>query len=86
MIEIELNGAHIRIEPGVELATLSTVSVGVSGHPVIALRSDLKVVLAEQPVDFRESVHTLSAVVGEALRANPYCGDVFVLRSSAWMN
>jgi transposase len=51
------------------------------GHPVIALRSDLKVVLAAQPVDFRKSVHTLSALVSEALRANPYCGDVFVFRS-----
>jgi transposase len=48
---------------------------------VIALRPDLKVVLAAQPVDFRKSVHTLSALVSEALRANPYCGDVFVFRS-----
>ena len=42
---------------------------------------DLKVVLAAQPVDFCKSVHTLSALVSEALRANPYCGDVFVFRS-----
>jgi len=48
---------------------------------VIALRPDLKVVVAAQPVDFRKSVHTLSALVSEALRANPYCGDVFVFRS-----
>ena len=48
---------------------------------MIALRSDLKVVLAARPVDFRKSVHTLSALVSEALRANPYCGDVFVFRS-----
>ncbi|GLR91015.1 hypothetical protein [Bradyrhizobium iriomotense] len=39
---------------------------------MIALRPDLKVVLAAQPVDFRKSVHTLSALVSEALRANPY--------------
>ena len=39
-------------------------------HPLIALRPDLKVVLAAQPVDFRKSVHTLSALVSEALRAN----------------
>src|SRR5436309_3551351 len=37
--------------------------------------------LAAQPVDFRKSVHTLSALVSEALRANPYCGDVFIFRS-----
>jgi transposase len=48
---------------------------------VIALRADLKVVLATQPVDFRKSVHTLPALVSEALHANPYCGDVFVFRS-----
>ena len=48
---------------------------------MIALRADLKVVVAAQPVDFRKSVHTLSALVSEALRANPYCGDVFVFRS-----
>jgi transposase len=37
--------------------------------------------MAAHPVDFRKSVHTLSALVSEALRANPYCGDVFVFRS-----
>src|SRR6266446_1938959 len=42
---------------------------------------DLKVMLAAQPVDFRKSVRTLSALVSEALRANPYCGDFFVFRS-----
>jgi hypothetical protein len=39
---------------------------------MIALRPDLKVVVAAHPVDFRKSVHTLSALVSEALRANPY--------------
>src|SRR5207245_11539832 len=37
--------------------------------------------LSTQPVDFRKSVHTLSALVSEALRSNPYCGNVFVFRS-----
>ena len=48
---------------------------------MIALRPGLKVVLATQPIDFRKSVHTLSALVSEALNANPYCGDIFVFRS-----
>ena len=48
---------------------------------MIALRADLKVIVATHPVDFRKSVHTLSALVSAALRANPYCGDVFVFRS-----
>ena len=38
---------------------------------MIALRADLKVVLAAQPVDFRKSVHTLSALVSEALQREP---------------
>jgi transposase len=48
VIEIEVSGARIRVEPGVNPTTLSTA---------------------------------LSAVVSEALRANPCCGDVFVFRS-----
>src|SRR5450631_2836070 len=56
-------------------------AVGAARQGVIALRADLKVVVAAQPIDFRKSVHTLSALVSEALRANPYCGDVFVFRS-----
>src|ERR1700730_415191 len=46
-----------------------------------SFRSDLKIILTAQPVDFRKSVHTLSALVSEALRADPYCGDVFIFRS-----
>jgi transposase len=48
---------------------------------MIAVHANIKVVVAAQPVDFRKSVHTLSALVGEALRASPYSGDVFVFRS-----
>jgi transposase len=48
---------------------------------VIAFRADLKIWIAAQPVDFRKSIHTLSALVSEALKANPYGGDVFVFRS-----
>jgi transposase len=48
---------------------------------VIAFRSDLKIWVAAEPTDFRKSVHTLSALVSEALKANPYGGDVFVFRS-----
>jgi transposase len=48
---------------------------------VIVFRADLKILIAAQPVDFRKSIHTLSALVSEALQANPYCGDAFVFRS-----
>ena len=39
---------------------------------MIAFRADLKIWIATQPVDFRKSIHTLSALVSEVLRANPY--------------
>ena len=48
---------------------------------MITPRPDLKVVLATQPIDFRKGVHGLVALVAEALKADPYCGDVFVFRS-----
>jgi transposase len=38
----------------------------------IAFRADLKIWVATQPVDFRKSIHTLSALVSEVLRANPF--------------
>jgi transposase len=43
--------------------------------------SELKVVLATQPIDFRKGVNGLVALVADALKADPYCGDVFVFRS-----
>jgi hypothetical protein len=51
---------------------------------VIALRADLKVVLATQPVDFRKSVHTLSALVSEALHANRIAATCSCFAASAW--
>jgi transposase len=48
---------------------------------VIGFRADLKIWVWSQPTDFRKSVHTLSALVSETLKADPYCGDVFVFRS-----
>jgi len=48
---------------------------------VIAPRGDLKILIASRPIDFRKGVHGLVALVAEVLKANPYCGDVFVFRS-----
>ena len=79
-IEIDIAGARIRVESGVDHATLAMV-LAAAGRQVISFRADLKIMLAAQPVDFRKSVHTLSALVSEALRADPYCGDVFIFRS-----
>jgi transposase len=79
-IEIDIAGARIRVESGVDQATGYGAGGG-AGRQVISFRADLKIMLAAQPVDFRKSVHTLSALVSEALRADPYCGDVFIFRS-----
>jgi hypothetical protein len=48
---------------------------------VIGLRSELKVLVASRPIDFRRGVHGLVAMVMQALGADPYCGNVFVFRS-----
>lgn len=48
---------------------------------MIVKGADLKVVVATQPVDFRRGVHGLVALVADALKADPYCGDVFVFRA-----
>ena len=48
---------------------------------MIGLSPGLKVVVASQPVDFRKGVHGLVALVASALKADPYCGDVFIFRS-----
>ena len=36
--------------------------------------------MATQPIDFRRGIHGLVALVAEALRADPYCGDIFLFR------
>jgi transposase len=48
---------------------------------MIGLSAELKVVVASEPIDFRKGVNSLIALVAEALRGNPYCGDVFIFRS-----
>lgn len=48
---------------------------------MISLRGELKVMVSATPIDFRRGVHGLVAIVAETLRADPYCGNVFVFRS-----
>jgi transposase len=48
---------------------------------MIGLRGDMKVLVAARPIDFRRGVHGLVAMVAETLKADPYCGSVFVFRS-----
>jgi transposase len=48
---------------------------------LIAARAGLRVWVATQPIDFRRGVHGLVALVAQALRADPYGGEIFVFRS-----
>ena len=48
---------------------------------MISVGGDLKILLASQPIDFRKGVHSLVALVVEALNADPYCGNIFIFRS-----
>jgi transposase len=48
---------------------------------VISFGPEVRVFVATEPIDFRKGVHGLVALVAEGLKANPYCGDVFVFRS-----
>jgi transposase len=48
---------------------------------VIAVRSDLKVMVATRPIDVRWGINSLSALVFTVLNADPYAGDVWIFRS-----
>lgn len=80
LIELEFTGARLVvtgwIEPALAAAVVSALevcgdragarSVGDGGHP------------ADR--HFRHGMNGLAALVPTALKANPYCGDVFVFR------
>jgi len=48
---------------------------------VISFSSDLKILVASRPIDFRRGINGLVAMVSEALGADPYCGTIYVFRS-----
>lgn len=48
---------------------------------MLTLRSDLRILLASQPVDFRRGMDSLAMLVSETLRKDPFCGDLFIFRS-----
>jgi len=43
--------------------------------------TELQVLVATRPVDFRKQADTLAALVQEALAANPFSGAVYVFRA-----
>jgi transposase len=48
---------------------------------MIAVRSELRIWLASQPVDFRSGMDRLAALVAAMLQSDPFSGDLFVFRS-----
>jgi transposase len=43
--------------------------------------TDLRVLVATRPVDFRKQADGLAAIVQAALGADPFCGAIYVFRS-----
>jgi transposase len=48
---------------------------------MIALSAGVRIVVARRPVDFRNGLDGLAALVQQALRENPFAGDLFVFRA-----
>ena len=47
---------------------------------MIAVPPGVRILLATRPVDFRKGMDGLAALVQQALRADPFQGDVFIFR------
>ena len=47
---------------------------------MILVPPGVRILLAAQPVDFRKGMDGLAALVQQALRADPFAGDVFIFR------
>ena len=47
---------------------------------MIAVPPGVRILLAARPVDFRRGMDGLAALVQQALRADPFAGEVFIFR------
>ena len=47
---------------------------------MIAVPPGVRILLATQPVDFRKGMDGLAVLVQQALRVDPFAGDVFIFR------
>ena len=48
---------------------------------MISVPAGLRIVVATAPVDGRKGMDSLAAVVQQALRDNPFSGDIFIFRT-----
>ena len=79
-MEIALGPAVIRVGADVDAAALRRVLEVVRSLSVILVPPGVRILLAAQPVDFRKGMDGLAALVQQALRADPFAGDVFIFR------
>ncbi|WP_200342261.1 IS66 family insertion sequence element accessory protein TnpB [Rhodovibrio sodomensis] len=49
---------------------------------MIAVPSNARILVARHPIDFRAGHDRLAALVTQALADDPFCGTIFVFRSS----
>src|ERR1700745_1299926 len=59
-------------------------SAGAADRPrtgMIAIPAGVRIAVASRPVDFRNGLDGLAALVQQALRENPFAGDLFVFRA-----
>jgi transposase len=47
---------------------------------MIAVSPGVRILLATRPVDFRKGMGGLAALVQQALRADPFAGEIFIFR------
>jgi transposase len=47
---------------------------------MIGISGGRRIFLAAQPIDFRKGMDTIAALVSEALKADPFCGAMFIFR------
>jgi transposase len=48
---------------------------------MISPTAGMRIVVSRRPVDFRNGMDGLAALVQQALRENPFAGDIFVFRA-----
>jgi transposase len=52
---------------------------------VIQLGSDLRILIASNPVDFRKGINGPAALVSTTLGTSPYLGEICSTQNSLWL-
>lgn len=47
---------------------------------MIGISGGRRIFVAAQPIDFRKGIDSIAALVAGMLKADPFCGDVFIFR------